>query len=411
MILYFGLLLSIFFEYVRPATYFPVIAILKLYSVVPLSVLVLSSFARNCVDHKKIFRSSNFRWLLFFLSLLLISVLTADVTSYSYKIFIRVLGFVILFYLIARLVTSLDRIRYLLIVLVVSHVLLLILNPNIILDPSTRTYVYENAFLGDGNDFALSLCVVLPLCLYLLVSASSIVRKVLWGAVLLVLILGVIGTQSRGGSLALFSVIFFLWFFGRKKIVGMVLIGALSIIVFQYAQPVYLERMQTILNYQEEESAQGRIIAWKTAVRMVQKHPFTGVGAGHFPVKLGTDFRPPEFGDRNLPWLTAHSAYFLVLGELGVPGILCLLYFLVSNFFKNLSFSAVPKKDASEEDKSRRRLFIMLNGSLVAYAVGSAFLSVAYYPHIYILLGIFTASHHLFAGFRPSQKVQRPRLR
>jgi hypothetical protein len=33
----------------------------------------------------------------------------------------------------------------------------------------------------------------------------------------------------------------------------------------------------------------------------------------------------------------------------------------------------------------------MLNASLVAFAVGGAFLSVAYYPHLYILTGIFTA--------------------
>jgi hypothetical protein len=34
----------------------------------------------------------------------------------------------------------------------------------------------------------------------------------------------------------------------------------------------------------------------------------------------------------------------------------------------------------------------MLNASLIAFAVGGAFLSVAYYPHLYVLAGIFTAA-------------------
>ena len=38
----------------------------------------------------------------------------------------------------------------------------------------------------------------------------------------------------------------------------------------------------------------------------------------------------------------------------------------------------------------------MINASLIAFAVGGAFLSVAYYPHLYVLMGIFTASHFVF---------------
>ena len=73
-------------------------------------------------------------------------------------------------------------------------------------------------------------------------------------------------------------------------------------------------------------------MAWKSGIRMAQAHPVTGVGSGHFGVALGTKFRPPEFGDENLPWLTAHSMYFLVIGELGFPGIICLLAILIGNY-------------------------------------------------------------------------------
>ncbi|MEL0587534.1 MAG: O-antigen ligase family protein [Candidatus Thiodiazotropha sp. (ex. Lucinoma kazani)] len=138
---------------------------------------------------------------------------------------------------------------------------------------------------------------------------------------LIILILAIVGTQSRGASLALMGTFGYLWWMGRQKVMGLLLIGGVLLAVISFAPPVYFERMNTISNYENEGSAMGRIVAWKTAIRMVSAYPVTGVGAGHFTVKLGTEFRPPEFGDENFPWLTAHSSYFLILGELGIPGI------------------------------------------------------------------------------------------
>jgi O-antigen ligase len=165
-------------------------------------------------------------------------------------------------------------------------------------------------------------------------------------------------------------------------------------IVISFAPPQYFERMQTIANYQEEGSAMGRIVAWKAGARMAMRYPVTGVGSGHFPVALGTEFRPPEFGDQNLPWLTAHSMYFLVLGELGLPGIICFLGLLAANFrratrlFKEVRGSPGPKEF--------EQLFLMLSASVVAFSIGGAFLSVAYYPHVFVLSGLVAASVNIY---------------
>ena len=116
-----------------------------------------------------------------------------------------------------------------------------------------------------------------------------------------------------------------------------------------------------------------------------------GVGSGHFAVKLGTEFRPPEFGLENLPWLTAHSMYFLLIGELGIPGITFLLAILIGNYLRNRRLM----REAREKHSELSKLFLMLNASLVAFAVGGAFLSVAYYPHLYVLAGLWTAAYFI----------------
>jgi len=221
--------------------------------------------------------------------------------------------------------------------------------------------------------------------------AKTLWIRLFWGVALAALSLGVVGTQSRGATIALACVFLFLWWKGRQKITGLALIALLVSGIVSYAPDIYFERIDSIANYEEEGSAMGRITAWKTAVRMAEKHPLLGVGSGHFAVKLGTEFRPPEFGVGNLPWLTAHSMYFLLLGELGIPGITFLFAILIGNYLINNKLM----RDARMRSSDLANLFLILNASLIAFAIGGAFLSVAYYPHLYVLTGIWTAAYFI----------------
>jgi len=394
--LYGGFLFSIFLEYVSPASYLPILNALKITSLVPILVLIGSVYYKSSVDNPSLFQHSNSKWILFFMMLLGISVLDADVTMYSYNIFKVVLGFVFWYYIIVRLITDREKIKGLFAVMVISHITLLFLNPAVVLNPATRSYIQGNTFLGDGNDFSLSVCIAIPMCIYLLMESKKITLKLLWGVALVGLIFAIVGTQSRGATVALATVFLYLWWMGRQKILGVLFIGAVLAVVVNYAPPVYFERLNTIKNYEHEGSAQGRIVAWKTAIRMAKKYPFTGVGTGHFAVKLGTEFRPPEFGVENLPWLTAHSIYFLLIGELGIPGITFLLAMLIGNFWRNTGCSRRARASPDPNVNKYSRLFVMLNASLIAFAVGGAFLSVVYYPHLYVLAGIFTAVQFMY---------------
>ncbi len=390
--LYIGLLISIFFDYVRPGSYLPIINTLKLYSLIPLLILVFCFFYDKGNENRKIISDTNSKLIIFFLILLLLSIFISDVTLYSYTVFTNVLGYIFWYYIITRLATNLEKIKGIFFILVISNVIAILLNPDVVLNPETRTYIQGNPFLGDGNDFALSATIVIPLCLFLVIDSDNLVKKILYISFLVILILSVIGTQSRGASIAMASVFLYLWWEGRRKFAGLLIIIVAVVLVYSYAPPVYFERLNSVVNYQEEGSAQGRIIAWKTAVRMAIKHPFTGVGSGHFAVKLGTEYRPPEFGGRNLPWSTAHSIYFLLLGELGFPGLIFICLLLIKNFFRNKYFIKKFSNMSDPEIIKLRTLFMMLNASLISFSIGGAFLSIAYYPHLYVLSALYTAS-------------------
>lgn len=387
--MYFKWLLAIFFfEYFRPGNNIPLIGALKIGTILPLSLVVTSIIKKEYYSYptnKEFLRSNDTKWIGYFLFLIFISVLSADVTLYSYNVFKVVFGYFLLYFLLFRWIQDENELKWLIIILLFCHLLLLLLNPDVILNPSTRSYL-NHAYLGDGNDFSLSLCILFPLVLYLYMQAKRI-KKIIFIGIMLVIIFSVIGTQSRGGTLALSCIVLYFWWHSSRKTLGIIMILICITIVLAYAPGEYFNRMQTIYNYQDEGSALGRLTVWKASLRMVADHPFLGVGAGHFPVKYGAEYYPPEAGPG--PWLTAHSIYFLILGELGIPGIVFLLVVIFGNLLKN------EKSIQKTKNGETKKLLICINASIIGYAVGGAFLSALYYPHIFVLLGIKNAAENI----------------
>ena len=51
------------------------------------------------------------------------------------------------------------------------------------------------------------------------------------------------------------------------------------------------------------------------------------------------------------------------------------------------------------------RLFFMINGSVIAFCIAGAFLSVTYYFHLYVLTALCSASHLMYRRYlRPENK-------
>jgi len=390
VILFAGLLLVFVFEYVRPDGLLPLPPVLN--SVIPLTVLALTLFQQGKVANGDILRDKNGKLLLFYMFLMTMSIFTADVSLYAFNKFKAVLGYIFMFYMIARLVTDMTRMRLLFATLVLVHVLLVLLNPNLILNPEIRSYIKNVTFLGDGNDFSLSVAIVIPMCFYLILHSEAKWIKLIFIAAMMLLFFSIIGASSRGAGLAIAAVLLYELLKSRRKVVGLFALGLVVTVVLAYAPPTYFKRMESIAEYETEGSAQGRIIAWKAAMRMAADHPMTGVGAGNFPTSFGTGYRPIELG---IPWLTAHSVYFLTLGELGYPGILFLIAIIVSNLWANERRIREAGRSGQAGNEVYRSLFITLNASLIAFAVAGAFLSAIYYPHLYVLAGLMTAAHFI----------------
>ena len=304
-------------------------------------------------------------------------------------------------YIIVRNVISVEKIKGVFLVLLISHVAIIFLNPQVVLDLGTRDYIYGNAFLGDGNDFSLSICIVIPMAIFLLQATQRTHMKVTYIIAICVLLVAIVGMQSRGATVALGMVFFYLWWYGRQKTLGAMMIVTAVLVAILYAPPEYFERLDTLREYSEESSARLRIVAWKAAINMVVANPLTGVGAGHFPVSISM-YQNEFVGN-----LTAHSMYFLILGELGLPGIIFLLSILLTNIFRNRRLMNMARgRPDNPKESEFARLFFLLNGSMAAFCVAGAFLSVAYYPHLYVLTALCSASQLMYQRHQIESKEQ-----
>ncbi|MCB1663717.1 MAG: putative O-glycosylation ligase, exosortase A system-associated, partial [Pseudomonadales bacterium] len=189
-----------------------------------------------------------------------------------------------------------------------------------------RVWGPPGSFIEENNALAVALLMVLPLFYYLrLQSKRLIVRQGLLTAMLLIVI-SVIGSQSRGALLAICATGFFLWLKTPGKILSGLAMLLLAIGIYSFMPERWHDRMGTITNYQEDSSAMGRITAWKLSINVANHRPLGGGLELWQPTTYRIYSQNPEDAERET---AAHSIYFSVLGEHGWIGLIMFLAILL----------------------------------------------------------------------------------
>ena len=126
----------------------------------------------------------------------------------------------------------------------------------------------------------------------------------------------------------------------------------------------------------------GRINAWWFAYEVALDRPLVGGGFRTFTRDLFVQYAPAPFD-----WHDAHSIYFEVLGEQGFVG---LALFLMLGFMSLRLGTWIIRHARNHPDlRWATDLGAMLQVSLIGYAVGGAFLGLAYfdlYYHLVVLI-------------------------
>lgn len=244
-------------------------------------------------------------------------------------------------------------------------------------------------FIEGNTTIALALVMAIPLMRYLqIISARRWVRWAL-GASMILSVVAVVGTYSRGAFLAVAAMGFFLWLKSRQKFATALLLLALVPAVLAFMPEGWHQRMGSIQNYEQDNSAMTRINAWGFALNLALDRPIVGGGFEAFQPDAFNRWAP--YGD--LHWQDAHSIWFEVLGEHGFVGLG--LYLLIWLFcWRTASVTARLTKDKPDL-KWAHDLGKLIQVSLVGFWVGGSFLGLAYWDYPYILLIVLVLTQRL----------------
>lgn len=237
--------------------------------------------------------------------------------------------------------------------------------------------------LSNPNDLALILLQPLSFALvYAWSPGRWPVRLVALGAVAAILVAIILG-QSRGALFGIAAILLVLGgHFVRSKLLVLGFVAVAGFISFAVMD--ISTRTSSASFSIEEASAKGRLNAWRAGVNMAMASPLTGVGIGNFPDRLPA-YNPVE----SKLSLTAHSIWFLILGEAGWPGLFLLIAFFISCFIA--ATRSVRAFSVRPEDKSLRDLAIATQANLFGFMAAGTFLSYIYQWPAYAILVMIVA--------------------
>jgi O-antigen ligase len=299
---------------------------------------------------------------------------------------------VIVFWLLANVITTPQRLRWLAITLMICVVPL---STTAVKNYVTGSFLtaggpssgriqgYQAALASNPNDLALMLNLLIPLGIALFLSGTRVTTRVFSLGVVGCAVIGVIVTFSRAGflGLATIAVIYFARLVrrpGDRRWAFAVLV--LVIFSLPFLPSTYVRRISTITDIDADTtgSSQERWRDTVAAARYVMEHPIIGAGIGMDTLALNQV--------RGARWRQVHNVYLEYAVDLGLPG-LSLFLLLQWGVFRTVR--SARKRSASVP--ALRELHYLAEGlevSLIVFAVAGCFHPVAYHFYFYYMAGM-----------------------
>jgi probable O-glycosylation ligase (exosortase A-associated) len=256
---------------------------------------------------------------------------------------------------------------------------------------------------GDNNQIGLDVLLIMPLLHYLHATAKGPALRFTAIVVALICAICVISTNSRAAFIGLGVLGVALVLSSKRKLVGLLVVGALAFGGSQLVSDQWVHRMDTIKTAEDDDSFLGRVSAWKVSTAVAQDRPL--FGGGFHAIQHADVWASHLFEASKLDWFgtpppapnlrAAHSIYFEILGDLGYIGLALFL----TLFAMALRNAAVVRGLVRRSDRADLRWAAAMAGALrvsvIVFLVGGASLSAAYYDIDYLLVAMLVALREL----------------
>lgn len=264
-----------------------------------------------------------------------------------------------------------------------------------------RVWGPPGGMLAGNNEAAVGFVMLVPFVYWMREQATRRWLRIALTVCIALMVFSILGTHSRGAILAVFAMALFLGLKSRRpvRMTALLVVGLVLAVLFMPEN--WTERMDTIGSFREDTSAMSRLWTWTTLWNAAVDRPLVGAGYRADSVAIFQRYAPiggvwDEFSSLDKVWV-AHSIYFQMLGEHGFVGL-----FLFLGLWVTVWFQAGRLARRAEAVPSLATwlplLMRMTQVSLIGYAVGGAFLSLAYLDLPLYMMGYVVLGQCLLSG-------------
>ena len=339
------------------------------------------------------FQTWQTRLYLFFYAVVTISYFTASRKSaFEVSPFLSYTSFLILLLITGSIVDSIPRLRGSLLAAVASAAYSSLY---VIREWQKYHDVYKNFrpgyTVGDSNYYAVSALLSLPLAYYLGFAKRPQVEKIFCLGCLMVTLLGLTVSASRGGFLGLIASFLFVIWRSRQRVRNL-LVVILLVVPMALVSPISPLRRLMDPNHSDTEAEDNRTIVWKAGLHMIEAHPLVGVGLGNFKSAVISYEEPGE-----KKTFIAHNVYIEIAAEMGLPALLVFFAIIICTF---QTLERVRRRTIRGGSSFLYQAAIGVQAGLIGYVVSSFFSSEEYQKLFWLMISISTCMPALVKSAR-----------
>jgi probable O-glycosylation ligase (exosortase A-associated) len=301
---------------------------------------------------------------------------------------IRVSKVLLITFAMILLVTSYQRLKYLVMVTAMSFGFLAIKGGifGIRTAGESRVWGPPDSFIADNNSFALAVNMSLPMLLFLARDEKKRSYRWFYYSAFVFGVFSVILTYSRGGLLGLAAVLLAITFKSKYKLVSIFLIVLVFLGVVTFAPPRWMDRMGGLARGDVDMSGRQRLVSWQTSWNFAMDYPIAGGSFNALPdVELFQHYQSEALPGGFLS-SGPHSIYFQTLEEQGFVGLGIYLLLVVSCWISLFRLRRIAQRTPATQ-------WIvpythMIEVSLFGFLVSGAFLGLANFDLYYQLVAM-----------------------
>jgi len=238
----------------------------------------------------------------------------------------------------------------------------------------------------NSGEFSMEMVVFMPLVLaYTLAFRHEWSRSVrVFFYCLMIMATGsVIASSSRGAILGLGIIGLWCLAYSRKRVKVLLILSLIAVILYYVMPPEFKARFETA---GEDKTSLTRLAYWEAGREAIRNNPVFGIGFRNWSMWAGVthpELKGAKGGSEIVEVI--HNTYLEVATELGLLGGSVYFIIILHIFFTNRRSARIARE---QDDRFLEATANGLNGSLLVYLGPSYFMSILYYPYIWILLAL-----------------------